>query len=865
MLFAYSVPWLGRLLARRGDPAAEATARRGVGAGAARSGCCSASPTPGSRASSGRGWPGEPEVAARGRGRAAAAHRASGRGAVPRRAAALPRPRRPAGRVVRRLPAEPGRPGLRGRLARGGGGLAGGRRPVRDGARAGRVRRRRGDRARRCGSSTASAPSPPRRCVRERLRAHGRARPARPARGDARQPGRPDAAPARRARAAARGHDERRDRRAARRSRCAPSTTTWPRSSASSACARGARRPPRRTSSGSSSSERPSPITSGPRPDVSTCRRHRGCRSRACRADLGVADVDRRRQAGDAWPCRRRLLAGDGDLVGAIGALDLDPVGSPPPPPGARLTSSSPTSLLADAERVGARAGDGVDLLEVVEVHDDVADVAGEARRAVGSSNASASSLPRKDSESRLAPPSTVSLPSPGAQLKRSKSPPRQATSSPWPPLTSSKSSPPISVSSPGPPSSTLSPSPPSSVSAIAAVEALTMSSPPRPSTRQPVGRLGAGDRARTSGRARTPPKRADRDLVVVVGARRRRGRVAVAGAEVGVDLEDVGRRQVADRDASSPSPASTSTRSTPRQLARPPARSGRRAGEPSRTSVSRAVAEVDADAVEAVAAGSKSITPSSPRSISSRRPRVQGEPVVGGRADDDQRALLDPRAAGGALDELALAVARPRRASGRRRSASRSRARTRRRRGRRRAAGAGRASPSRRTAARAPPGRRAGPSRRACAVTPGTSSWIASTSGRALAGVERQHGLLEEAARGSCPRSCAARRRSTRSTSKRRERSNVVVPRRRRRTRRRAAREPRGVPPPSSMMPLDARARSRRGGRRSRGSSGSVITAVLLVAKISASGPSARGGRREREQGDARRRGVRSIGEGPW
>ena len=57
ILYAYSVPWLGRLLARRGDPRREATARRRRGSARSASGCCSASPTRGSRGWSGRGWP----------------------------------------------------------------------------------------------------------------------------------------------------------------------------------------------------------------------------------------------------------------------------------------------------------------------------------------------------------------------------------------------------------------------------------------------------------------------------------------------------------------------------------------------------------------------------------------------------------------------------------------------------------------------------------------------------------------------------------------------------------------------------------------------------------------------------------------
>ena len=90
-------------------------------------------------------------------------------------------------------------------------------------------------------------------------------------------------------------------------------------------------------------------------------------------------------------------------------------------------------------------------------------------RPSASSANASASLVPLKDSESRLAPPSTTSLPSPGFQLKRSKSPPSSATSAPLPPLTSSKPSPPIRWSLPGPPIRTLSPPPPTSVRSIVA------------------------------------------------------------------------------------------------------------------------------------------------------------------------------------------------------------------------------------------------------------------------------------------------------------------------------------------------------------------------------------------------------------
>ena len=213
MLFAYSVPWLGRLLARRGDPVAEGmlaaaweqAQRHRLLLGLAYAGIARVE------------WAwlaGEPEVAER--VGAVLLARTEHPGAAPFRGELL--------RYLARagLPAESfdGCPagwaaGLRGRLARGRRGVAGGRRPLRDGSGAGGVRRRRGHRR-----GPAHARGPARRARRgPRARApagDGRARPARPAGGDARQPRRPHAAPARGPRAAARGHDQRRDRRSPR-------------------------------------------------------------------------------------------------------------------------------------------------------------------------------------------------------------------------------------------------------------------------------------------------------------------------------------------------------------------------------------------------------------------------------------------------------------------------------------------------------------------------------------------------------------------------------------------------------------------------------------------------------------------------
>ena len=107
-----------------------------------------------------------------GRGRAAGAHRASGRGAVPRRAAALPRPRGAAGGVVRRLPGGlGGRAG--GRLARGRRGA--GRRPAIPTRRPSSWRSpaTRRTPARRCACSRTCGAEPAAARVRERLRAMG--------------------------------------------------------------------------------------------------------------------------------------------------------------------------------------------------------------------------------------------------------------------------------------------------------------------------------------------------------------------------------------------------------------------------------------------------------------------------------------------------------------------------------------------------------------------------------------------------------------------------------------------------------------------------------------------------------------------
>ena len=74
---------------------------------------------------------------------------------------------------------------------------------------------------------------------------------------------------------------------------------------------------------------------------------------------------------------------------------------------------------------------------------------------------------PLKVSVSVLPWPSTVSLPSPGSQLKRSSPEPSSAVSAPRLPSTTSLPLPPISVSAPAPPSSVSLPAPPSIVTVL--------------------------------------------------------------------------------------------------------------------------------------------------------------------------------------------------------------------------------------------------------------------------------------------------------------------------------------------------------------------------------------------------------------
>ena len=112
--------------------------------------------------------------------------------------------------------------------------------------------------------------------------------------------------------------------------------------------------------------------------------------------------------------------------------------------------------------------------LDVVGIHDDVADVAGEQQPAAvgGRGEDLRAGEPLKSSVSVPAWPSTMSLPSPGSQTKVSFPLPMKAVSLPPLPSIVSLPSPPMSVSAPLPPLSVSLPSPPSSVSCMSAAEA---------------------------------------------------------------------------------------------------------------------------------------------------------------------------------------------------------------------------------------------------------------------------------------------------------------------------------------------------------------------------------------------------------
>ena len=236
-----TLPHLGRLLMRRGHPEADALLER-AWALACRTDILPVL-VPAGIALLERAWLAGDPASERSRVELLLARTdRPGAAALPRRAAALHATLRLAGAEFAGCRTEH-LLGLRGDWAGAAAEWAADRRPVRAGAGARRVRTRRADPggprpARRPGGRAGGPPRPgpapgPRRGP----------DPPRAAAGDARAPGWADRASGRRAGHARRGPDQRRDRRPARASRSAPSTTTSRRSSPSSACPPGATPP----------------------------------------------------------------------------------------------------------------------------------------------------------------------------------------------------------------------------------------------------------------------------------------------------------------------------------------------------------------------------------------------------------------------------------------------------------------------------------------------------------------------------------------------------------------------------------------------------------------------------------------------
>ena len=144
----------------------------------------------------------------------------------------------------------------------------------------------------------------------------------------------------------------------------------------------------------------------------------------------------------------------------------------------------------------------------------------------------------------------------------------------------------------------------------------------------------------------------------------------------------------------------------------------------------------------------------------------------------------------------------------------------------------------------------------RARALTPGTSSSTASTRGRRCRWSKVSTDCWRKRRRIVSAMSCSSVA-ATRSTSKRRERSKVSSSPKKTPS---SSSEPRGRPPPSSTMRSTRWAKPFRRSSR-RGSSGSVMTAVLSVAKISASLLAAAAAAPRSRAGRARRRGVGASG----
>ena len=185
---------------------------------------------------------------------------------------------------------------------------------------------------------------------------------------------------------------------------------------------------------------------------------------------LGAAD----RAAARAGPVERTSpLSAVTRIVSRLSVAVCVTESITPPPTAWRSMSTVLASVpvRSSTVSVGAAEGAEADPLDVVEVHDDVGDVAGEAHAwAVGGDvDLLADVAAVEVQRSSPASPSTVSLPSPGSHWKRSSPAPRSARSTPWLPSTESLPVPPIRRSAPLPPRRVSLPSPPSMVSVVSA------------------------------------------------------------------------------------------------------------------------------------------------------------------------------------------------------------------------------------------------------------------------------------------------------------------------------------------------------------------------------------------------------------
>ena len=409
------------------------------------------------------------------------------------------------------------------------------------------------------------------------------------------------------------------------------------------------------------------------------CRCRRGCRSRACRPPLGVADVDPRAEARERGGAGHDDAPGEGEAVVARGARDRDAVRLAVAAGGAERVGEAHVDELhrragqvVDRDRVGAAAGERVDLLEVAQLERDAVGVAREPHAPAGRLHAERLGRVGAAEEQRVAARAAVDAVAPVAGR------PAEA----------------VEVAAE-----------PGHVVAAAAGDVVELGAAEQHVVAGPaahdVGAVAAVERERHPGRRRAEDvvaaaafdgqlirrlgalelherraehghaaERADRDLLVLVGAANGRPVArAVAGAQVDVDLEHVGRGEVVDGHAGRAVEPAGAHDVDPVELERLgvarqpcPVAGGRRAEPLAGAAVGErveALAQVHADAVEAAAVDVE-VDRAVVAEVDVHTPGTRAQPdgVVIGAAGDEQGPLLDPDGRR-ALDEVALAVAR--------------------------------------------------------------------------------------------------------------------------------------------------------------------------------------------------------------